>query len=173
MNTITDKMVASAPGFTDLMHDIRRRLDATPLVAHNLKFDTDFLIDEFARHTVTSHPRYGHCTMRQADGAPTPPLPREERTFYSKRQRQHVTYTVRTEQRWQELAAAMEPHGIRPNGRLHDAVTDAVGCGEVFVARGRAAIIHAKNAVMKSEQDRISAADVLHRAQELRRRWRV
>ena len=71
-----------------VMLDIRHRLDATPLVVHDLKLNADFSIDEFARHKVTWRPRYGHCTMRQAYNVSTLPLSRDGRAFYGKRQRQ-------------------------------------------------------------------------------------
>ena len=173
VNNITNAMVASAPVFGEIAHDIRLRLDSSPLVAHNLKFDTDFLIEEFARQKITWLPLYGHCTMRQTSGAPTPDPPREERTFYSKRERRYVTYRVRTEQPWLKLTDAMASHGIRAIGPLHDAVNDAIGSGEVFVARGMAAIKEANGAVIKATEELKFATDFLNKAHELRGRWPI
>jgi DNA polymerase III alpha subunit (gram-positive type) len=107
VNNITNEMVTSAPFFTDVMHVIQRQLDTAPLVAHNMKFDTDFLIAEFAKQNVSWIPKYGYCTMRMAWGAPIAEPPLEERKFYNKRERRYVTYKVRDREPWLKLGVLM------------------------------------------------------------------
>jgi DNA polymerase-3 subunit epsilon len=46
---ITDEMVACAPSFADISHDLLRRIDGKLLVAHNARFDYGFLRSEFQR----------------------------------------------------------------------------------------------------------------------------
>ena len=46
---IDDSMVAAAPPFEDVAHDVRRRLEGRLFVAHNARFDYGFLRTEFRR----------------------------------------------------------------------------------------------------------------------------
>jgi DNA polymerase-3 subunit epsilon len=46
---IDDAMVADAPPFEDVAHEVRRRLDGRLFVAHNARFDYGFLRTEFRR----------------------------------------------------------------------------------------------------------------------------
>ena len=158
VNRITDDMVKSAPTFSDIRYDIQRKLDAAPLVAHNLKFDADFLIEEFARLRIPWEPNYGHCTMRWKPGPPVADPPREERTFYSKRYRKEITYKVRNTLPWKKLGEAMADCGIPAAGPMHDAVNDAIGCGEVFIHRATTSVALAARAVSIA-QGRVTASE--------------
>jgi len=46
---ITNEMVANAPLFSDIAHDLAQRLRGMVLVAHNARFDYGFLVNEFRR----------------------------------------------------------------------------------------------------------------------------
>jgi DNA polymerase-3 subunit epsilon len=46
---ISDDMVAAAPSFADIAQELQRRLDARLLIAHNARFDYNFLRAEFRR----------------------------------------------------------------------------------------------------------------------------
>ncbi len=63
---ITDRMVAGAPTFADLVDDLRRVLAGRVLVAHNLRFDRGFLAAELrqAADLVLQGPSL--CTVRLA-----------------------------------------------------------------------------------------------------------
>lgn len=50
---ITNGMVTDAPLFADLAPDLHRRLTGRVLVAHNVRFDYGFLVNEFRRCGIT------------------------------------------------------------------------------------------------------------------------
>jgi DNA polymerase-3 subunit epsilon len=49
---ITDDMVARAPTFADVACELQRRLDGRLLIAHNARFDYQFLRAEFRRLNI-------------------------------------------------------------------------------------------------------------------------
>lgn len=60
---ISSQMVADAPPFTGLAHELLNRLDGRILVAHNAAFDYGFLRQEFSRIGINFHiPAI--CTVR-------------------------------------------------------------------------------------------------------------
>jgi len=60
---ITDAMVAKAPTFAQLAHDLYGRLAGKTLVAHNARFDFGFLRNEFRRVGLKYDPEV-LCTVR-------------------------------------------------------------------------------------------------------------
>ncbi|GAA5164014.1 exonuclease domain-containing protein [Viridibacterium curvum] len=52
---ITDEMVADAPGFAELADAVRQRLDGAVFVAHNVRFDYNFLRAAFEREGQAFH----------------------------------------------------------------------------------------------------------------------
>jgi DNA polymerase III epsilon subunit-like protein len=174
LNQITDAMVRDAPKFDGVMKELQRKLQEFPLVAHNLKYDTSILIEEFSRRGIRWQPRYGHCTMRKASGYPVDDPPRERHTFYSRRYRKYITYLEkRSRAPWQKLVDAMSESGVRPSGPLHDAKHDALGCGALFVARATAAITAAHRAVDKAEQGEANAIVRLDRLRKRLDNWLI
>ena len=80
---------------------------------------------------------------------------------------------VRNREPWKKLEAAMTFHGVHPKGSMHNALTDAIGCGEVYVARGLAAVTEANNAVLKAKLNKGLAENRVIKARKLRQRWRI
>jgi len=60
---ITNDMVALAPDFEDLHHEVLKRLDGKLFVAHNARFDYGFLKNEFRRCGVSFNARV-LCTVK-------------------------------------------------------------------------------------------------------------
>lgn len=60
---ISDEMVASAPSFAEIAHDLKSRLDGRLLVAHNARFDYGFLTTEFQRLEI-NYQSDVLCTVR-------------------------------------------------------------------------------------------------------------
>ncbi len=52
---ITDAMVADAPPFEEIIHDILVRLDGRLFIAHNARFDHGFLKNALRRHGLSGH----------------------------------------------------------------------------------------------------------------------
>ena len=55
---ITDDMVAAAPTFLELAPELQRRLEGRLLIAHNARFDYNFLRAEFRRVGILFSARY-------------------------------------------------------------------------------------------------------------------
>jgi DNA polymerase-3 subunit epsilon len=60
---ISNAMVADAPPFAELAHDLLKRLDGRVLVAHNARFDYGFLRNEFKRLGLAYSPEV-LCTVK-------------------------------------------------------------------------------------------------------------
>jgi len=60
---ITNEMVALAPAFADIHHDLLQRLQGRLFIAHNARFDYGFLKNEFRRCGVTFNARV-LCTVK-------------------------------------------------------------------------------------------------------------
>ena len=60
---ITNEMVALAPSFADISRELYHRLDGKLLVAHNARFDYDFLRNEFQRADIRYTSRV-LCTVK-------------------------------------------------------------------------------------------------------------
>ena len=60
---ISDEMVARAPSFADINHELLRRIDGKLLVAHNARFDYGFLRNEFQRIGIPYFSRV-LCTVK-------------------------------------------------------------------------------------------------------------
>jgi DNA polymerase III subunit epsilon len=54
---ITHEMLAAAPRFAELAHDLHERLAGRVLIAHNARFDYGFLRREFERAGIRFHAR--------------------------------------------------------------------------------------------------------------------
>ncbi|MEY5145341.1 MAG: hypothetical protein RL745_710 [Actinomycetota bacterium] len=61
---ITNEMVADAPSFSDIAHELADYLNGKVLIAHNLRFDVGFLEAEFARSGESVSLGRGFCTYR-------------------------------------------------------------------------------------------------------------
>jgi len=60
---ITASDVADAPMFADVLGDVLSRLDGAVMVAHNIRFDRDFLAAEFTRAGIPMPSLPGVCTL--------------------------------------------------------------------------------------------------------------
>ena len=95
---ISDAMVATAPTFAELAHDLYQRLAGKTLVAHNARFDFGFLQSEFRRVGLKYAPDV-LCTVRLS-----------RRLF--------------PQERRHNLDSVIERHGLTCDGR-HRALADA------------------------------------------------
>ena len=60
---ISNAMVAAAPDFADICHDVLRRIEGKLFIAHNARFDYGFLKNEFRRCGLTFNARV-LCTVK-------------------------------------------------------------------------------------------------------------
>lgn len=65
MTGINPMEVENAPSFYELKSELKRILDDTVFVAHNVRFDYSFLKNEFARYDITFAPKH-FCTVKLA-----------------------------------------------------------------------------------------------------------
>ncbi|MCE9506981.1 MAG: 3'-5' exonuclease [Alphaproteobacteria bacterium] len=133
VNHITNDMVRDQPDFSQLAYEIKRFIGNCPLVGHNLSYDIDILNSELERHNISHQLIWGYCTMLES--------PKRE------------PVSARKKKNWRgnkylKLSEAIEKYGIKPEGRLHDAYTDAKAAGDLFLAQSK--IIQQKDIAYQS-----------------------
>jgi DNA polymerase III subunit epsilon len=134
VNRITNDMVRTAPRLKSLLGEIKPLLERYPVVAHNLRYDTEVLAADFSRFNQSIKFKYGFCTLVRQFGKPNPEV-FEPRTYGGEGKRRL------------KLAKLMETLGIEAKGELHDAYVDALAAGECFVAMARQEIANYENLV--------------------------
>lgn len=124
VNRITNEMVADKPLLRDVGKEIKRIIERYPVIAHNLKYDSEVLCTDFARVNLTLRLKHGFCTMREEFGSPaiqpdTPPWERARK------------------RRWKKLSDLALEYGVAAEGEYHDAYVDALVAGKCFVEMSR------------------------------------
>lgn len=106
---IVDEMVLNAPTFHNIAPTLAALLNDAVLVAHNLNYDGNVLVEEARRWQVDFRPGRGVCTMLTAAAVNGP----------------HA--------RWPKLSEACADYGVSlPPERAHSAEHDAVATGELL-----------------------------------------
>lgn len=110
---ISGSDVQSAPVFEEIAGDVARLIDGAALVAHNLRFDRQFLDAEFARVTDTWPTHPGVCTLELA-------------------------YSLDRGETSRKLEDCCDRHGIQLDS-AHTALCDARATAALFIAYCEAA----------------------------------
>ena len=109
-HSITDEMVANAPGFPEVYGQIELALEGKTVVAYNLDYDRRMLFQDCRRHNLDPIPYTGCCAMEQYA------------QFNGEWNDYHGNY------RWVKLSEALAAFGLKHEDfgtKKHDACTDA------------------------------------------------
>lgn len=152
VNAIYDEDVKGKGNFLSHSQFLLKIISHSPLVGHNLYFDLSMIQEQFRNVNINVRLSPLYCTMRKR--------------WYEESVSEIIKpkYETHGARRWQKLSVTADELGVKPIGKLHDAITDAHLSGMCFIAQARLRIDASQEKLLKVEDDLKMASAAVERA---------